>query len=91
MNFFTHQANRILFKRGRRYVDSNAAAAASKSKFFNAIGDSNSAICLFLDENIYSKAPTRTFRMDDLLIASTPPIANSNNKSATDVGTDSHH
>lgn len=69
-------------KRGRQSADSNSDANASGFELFDAPCNSNSPIGIFLDSSVYYNAPTRTSRMDALLITATPLIAN-DNKSAT--------
>lgn len=70
-------------KQIRRLVHSSFATTASISEFFDESCDSSSPIRELLDSNVDSKVPTRTFRMDDLLITSMPLMAK-DSKSAAD-------
>lgn len=74
--------------RKRRSVDSSTTVVASNAKIFDASCVSNCRICVLLHDNVYSRALTRTSRMDAILISSTPRVAK-DDESTTDQGQNS--
>lgn len=74
-------------KQIRPSADTTSALPESISEFSNASHDFSSLIRVLFDDNVDSKAPKRTLKMDALLITSKPRITK-HGKYDTDETTD---